>query len=207
MGMVSETLADPRGAYEGRRLFTSYCQLCHGVYGEGDGPLAKKMGIQPVNLKETLRTRSDIMLRKIITGRGRDTITGRDRHDLLSESMPEWEKVFNDAQIEALITYLRFLSTSKHGLMGDPELGMKLYGQYCQVCHGQEGEGDGIMTELMKLEPLDQTNPVVMNDLSNDDLVHSIMEGKLRYMPAWKGILDQNEVEALVSYIRLLSHY
>jgi len=26
-------------------------------------------------------------------------------------------------------------------------------------------------------------------------------------MPAWRGILNQNDVEALVSYIRLLSHY
>jgi mono/diheme cytochrome c family protein len=31
-------------------------------------------------------------------------------------------------------------------------------------------------------------------------------DGKGRYMPAWRGILDQGDVEALVSYIRLLSH-
>ncbi len=30
-------------------------------------------------------------------------------------------------------------------------------------------------------------------------------DGKGRYMPAWRGILSQSDVEALVSYIRLLS--
>jgi mono/diheme cytochrome c family protein len=33
----------------------------------------------------------------------------------------------------------------------------------------------------------------------------SILDGTGRYMPAWKGILSQSDVEALVSYIRLLS--
>ncbi len=194
-------------AYEGRRLYVSYCQLCHGTDGRGDGPLAKAMKISPADLNTTVRSRSDTILTKIITGKGRQTITGRDRHNLLSDAMPEWKDVFTESQVKALIAYIRFLGRSKHELMGDPELGMQLYQKYCHVCHGVEGDGDGIMTNLMGIMPMDHTNPNETNDLSNKEIINSILDGKERYMPAWRGILSQNDVEALVSYIRLLSHY
>ncbi len=194
-------------AFEGRRLYVSYCQLCHGADGRGDGPLAKAMKISPADLNTTVRSRSDTILTKIITGEGRQTITGRDRHNLLSDAMPEWKDVFDRSQVDALIAYLRFFGRSKHELMGDPELGMQLYQKYCQVCHGIEGDGDGIMTNLMGIMPMDHTNPNETESLSNEEIVESILDGKNRFMPAWRGILSKNDVDALVSYIRLLSHY
>ena len=203
---IPEVSANPPAAYEGRRLYVSYCQLCHGTDGKGDGPLAKAMHISPADLTTTVRSRSDTILTKIITGEGRQTITGRDRHNLLSEAMPEWKDVFSESQVMALIAYLRFLGRTRHDLMGDPEVGMQLYQKYCQVCHGVEGDGDGIMTNLMGIMPMDHTNPNETNSLDNAELVESILDGKGRYMPAWRGILNQNDVEALVSYIRLLSH-
>ena len=198
--------AKPTQAYEGRRLFVSYCQLCHGLDGKGDGPLAKRLKISPADLTTTIRARSDTVLKKIITGVGRQTITGRDRHNIISDSMPEWKDIFSDKQLDSLIAYLRFLSSSKHGLMGDPVDGLKLYQQYCQVCHGEYGEGDGIMTSLVGMLPMDHSNPNETNRFSNDELVASILNGRGKYMPAWEGILSRSEVEALVSYIRLLSH-
>jgi mono/diheme cytochrome c family protein len=125
--------ASPPPAYEGRRLYVSYCLLCHGTDGKGDGPLAKAMQISPADLTTTVRSRSDTILTKIITGEGKQTITGRDRHNLLSEAMPEWKDVFNESQVQALIAYLRFLGSAKHDLMGDPEVGLQLYQKYCQV--------------------------------------------------------------------------
>ena len=200
-----EVSANPPPAYEGRRLFVSYCQLCHGVDGKGDGPLAKTMKISPADLSTTVRSRSDTILTKIITGEGRQTITGRDRHNILSEAMPEWKDVFDESQVKALISFLRFLGRSKHDLMGDPDAGSELYRKYCHVCHGEEGDGDGIMTELMGITPMDHTNSNETNSLSNEELVESILDGKGKYMPAWRGILNQGDVEGLVSYIRLLS--
>ena len=204
---VLTSFANPPPAYEGLRLYVSHCLLCHGQSGKGDGPLAKAMKITPADLTTTVRSRSDTILRKIITGQGRQTITGRDRHNLLSDAMPEWRDVFNDEQLTALIAYLRFLGNSKYELMGDPKNGMQLYKNYCQVCHGEEGEGDGIMTNLMGINPMDHTNSNEINRLDNEQLVKSILEGKGRFMPAWKGILSQEDVEAVVSYIRLLSQW
>jgi len=203
---INSVFADPPPAYEGRRLYVSHCQLCHGEKGKGDGPLAKAMQISPADLTTTVRSRSDTILMKIITGNGRQTITGRDRHNLLSDAMPEWKEVFNEKQLKALIAYLRFLGNSKHKLMGDPKQGMQLYSQYCQVCHGKEGDGDGIMTQLMGITPMDHTNPNATNPMTNEDIIKSILDGKGRFMPAWRGILSQDDAEALLSYIRLLSH-
>ena len=198
--------ANPPPAYEGRRLYVSYCQLCHGTDGKGAGPLAKAMKIQISDLTTTVRSRSDRILKKIITGEGRQTITGRDRHNLLSDAMPEWKGIFDDSEVDALIAYLRFLVSSKHTLMGDPEIGQQLYQKYCYVCHGVEGDGDGIMTNLLGIMPMDHTNPNETNDLSNEDIIKSILDGKGRFMPAWRGTLSQADAEALVSYIRLLSN-
>jgi len=202
---TAEAYANPPLAYEGRRLYVSYCLLCHGPEGKGDGPLARVMDISPADLSTTVRSRSDTILTKIITGEGRQTITGRDRHNLLNEAMPEWKDVFSETQIQSLIAYLRFLSRAKYDLMGDPEVGMQLYDKYCQVCHGEEGDGDGIMTKLMGITPMDHTNPNETNSLDNEELSRRILDGKGRFMPAWRDILSQSDVEALVSYIRLLS--
>ena len=164
------------------------------------------MKISPADLTTTVRSRSDFILTKIITGEGRQTITGRDRHNLLSDAMSEWKDVFNESQIKASIAYLRFLSRTKHDLMGDPGVSLQRYQKYCQVCHDVEDEADGIMTKLMGIMPIDHTNPNVTNSLDNEEIVKSILDGKGKFMSAWRGILSQTDVEALVSYIRLLSH-
>jgi len=203
--IMPKAFAEAPLAFEGRKLFTSYCQLCHGVNGKGGGPLARSMGIKPADLTTTVRSRSDTILTKIITGEGRQTITGRDRHNLLSDAMPEWRTVFDKRQVKSLIAYLRFMGSKKHNLMGDPEQGMKLYLTYCKVCHGEEGDGEGIMTKLIGFTPMDHTNSNETDRLSNKQLFNSILNGKGKYMPAWKGILTNSDAEALVSYIRLLS--
>ncbi len=201
----SALAGDPTAAFEGQRIFVSHCQLCHGPDGKGAGPLAENLGLAPSDLTQTIRSRSDTILRKIISGEGGQTITGRARHNILTDAMPNWGEVFSDQQIDALIAYLRYLSTSKFDMMGDPEKGALLYGKYCAVCHGEEGYGDGVMTEILDLEPLDHTNPVVMNRMTNEDMIEAILSGNGEYMPAWEGILEREEVEALVSYIRLLT--
>ena len=203
---VGQSLAiDPKAAFEGRRIFVSHCQLCHGSDGKGAGPLAVNLGLTPSDLTRTVRSRSETILRKIISGDGGQTITGRTRHNILTDAMPNWGSVFSEQQIDALIAYLRYLSTSKFELLGDPEMGGQLYQKYCAVCHGEEGYGDGVMTKILEMEPLDHTNPVVMNEMSNDELIGAIMGGNGEYMPPWIGVLSLEEVEALVSYIRLLT--
>ena len=204
-GAIYVASATPLPAYEGRGLYVSYCQLCHGTEGKGDGPLAKSMNISPADLTTTVRARSDTFLIKTITGEGRQTITGRDRHNLLSEAMPEWKDIFDESQVKSLVAYLRFMGNSKHKLWGDPNLGQQIYQKYCHVCHGEDGEGDGVMTKLIGIMEINLTESDHIDQLNNKELAKNILDGQGEFMPAWRGILSQNEVEALVSYIRLLS--
>ena len=205
MAFAVTVSANPPAAFEGRKLYVSYCLLCHGSDGSGDGPLAKSMEISPADLAATVPAINDKLLATIITGGGEPMIADGERHKLLSATMPEWNNVFDRPQVEALIAYLRFLSRKKHDLMGDPEAGSNLYQKYCQVCHGEEGRGDGIMTSLIGVKPMDHTDPDETDRLDNRALMTGILDGKGRFMPAWRGILSQSDVEALVSYIRLLA--
>ncbi len=204
IALQGRALAESPSAYEGRLLFMSYCFLCHGVDGKGRGPLAMAMEVEPADLTSTVRSRSDVVLKGIISGEGRQLVSGRDRHNLISDAMPEWKDVLSDREIESLIAYLRFVSASKYPLMGDPEKGRDLYARYCRACHGDDGEGDGVMTSLVNTKPMDHTNPASMNEINNIEMVRSIKNGKGNYMPAWKDIISEDEIEALVSYIRLL---
>ena len=197
--------AEPSPAYEGQRLYVSYCQLCHGTEGKGDGPLAKSMGLTPADLTTTVRARSDAILTRIITGDGAPTITGRDRHNLISDAMPEWKDIFDADEIASLIAWLRFMSRAKHDLAGDPQAGFELFDKYCTVCHGEDGYGDGVMGKLLALSPMDLTNRNETDRFTNAELAEAILDGSGRYMPAWRGILTDEDVDALVSYIRLLA--
>ncbi|RLJ17571.1 hypothetical protein DJ030_13440 [bacterium endosymbiont of Escarpia laminata] len=191
--------ADLPPAFEGRKLYVSHCQLCHAADGKGDGPLAKAMHIDAEDLTTVVRSGSDNNLVNIITGKGRHASTHR-----ISPSMPKWEDVFSGHQIKALVAYLRFLSSSKHDLIGDPEIGLQLYQKYCAICHGVDGDGKGVMTELLRIKPIDHTNPHKTDKLDNNELASSILDGRGKFMPAFRGVLTQNEVNGLVSYIRLL---
>ena len=206
IALQGPSLAESPSSYEGRLLFMSYCFLCHGPDGRGRGPLAMAMEVEPADLTVTVRSRSDVVLKRIISGEGRQLVSGRDRHNLISDAMPEWKDVLSDREIDSLVAYLRFLSASKYPLMGNPEKGRNLYSRYCRACHGDEGEGDGVMTSLVDMKPRDHTNSLSMNEISNLEMIRSIKNGKGNYMPAWKGIISNDEVEALVSYIRLLGH-
>ncbi|MCG7900079.1 MAG: c-type cytochrome [Candidatus Thiodiazotropha weberae] len=172
--------------------------------GKGYGPLAKKMKIEAEDLTDYVPTMSDYGLQVIITGDKNVPKSLRSRHGKISKDMPKWKEVLNQSQISALIAYLRFLSTTKHDLPGDPELGYELYQRYCSICHGVEGVGDGALTNLIGVVPIDLTNPGKTDDFSNKTLTKDILEGKGDYMPGWKGILTNEEVDGLVSYIRLL---
>ena len=204
IGAAPVALGNSSPAFEGRKLYISHCMICHGMDGKGYGPLAKKMKIEAEDLTDYVPTMSDYGLKVIITGDKNVPKSLRSRHGKISKDMPKWKEVLNQEQISALIAYLRFLSTTKHDLPGDPELGFELYQRYCSICHGVEGVGDGALTNLIGVVPIDLTNPIKTDDFSNSTLAKDIIEGKGDYMPGWKGILTNEEVDGLVSYIRLL---
>lgn len=199
--LTSNASAQHAKAFQGRKLFVTYCFLCHGMSGKGDGPLASKLKVPPADLTDNTRVgkRTDAELFGIIQG---------GKHTLVTDAMPKWGKVIPGPQIEALVAYVRFLSLSKNPLMGDAEVGEHIYLQYCASCHGKTGKGNGIMMSIIPIKPADHTNAERMDKMTNEELVAIVTNGKDAgsFMPGWKGILSEAEIGAVVSYMRFLSH-
>lgn len=89
------------------------------------------------------------------------------------------------------------------------ERGEHLYNNYCTQCHGINGDGKGINIRDMAVQPRDHTDRSEMSARSDADLIKAIKGGgkainKSVLMPAWKGNLNDQQVDELVSYLRQL---
>lgn len=92
---------------------------------------------------------------------------------------------------------------------GDSENGAKLFKRYCKGCHGEKGEGGGLvfMPHVNNL-----TKKGYIENLPDEYLLLAIAKGgagigKSSYMPAWEGTLSQQEMLDLVAHIRRLPKY
>ena len=81
----------------GSIAFRTYCVLCHGANGEGNGRAAERYVPRPANL--TVSVLSDGQKERIIRGGGASV--GR------SPFMPPWGQELTDEQIRDLLAFLR----------------------------------------------------------------------------------------------------
>lgn len=198
----SNAMADHNKSFEGRKLFTTYCYLCHGLSGKGDGPLAPNLKVKPADLTvQKLEKNTYADLQCLVDGRCSD-------HRHPSKDMPKWTKYLPEPKIKALASYIHYLSSAKYPLIGNPEAGEHTYLRYCTPCHGEKGKGDGIMGNILSIKPADHTDTDKMDGRTNEQLINTITNGvgKDSLMPAWGSLLSEPEIRDLVSYIRLLSH-
>jgi mono/diheme cytochrome c family protein len=101
---AEDTEALPRdsadaSAVRGSIVFRTYCVLCHGSDGRGDGRAAKLYTPRPANL--TVSPFGDAYKEMIIRGGGASV--GR------SSFMPPWGGELSEEQIRDLVTFLREL--------------------------------------------------------------------------------------------------
>jgi mono/diheme cytochrome c family protein len=85
--------------------------------------------------------------------------------------------------------------------------GGKLYEQYCMVCHGNEGKGDGFNAYNLDPRPQDFTDSTYMKALSDDQIDQTITGGgrsvnKSPLMPAYGWTLNGQQIRYLVSFVR-----
>lgn len=92
---------------------------------------------------------------------------------------------------------------------GDARHGQALYKSYCTQCHGLAGNGKGINTPHLSVQPRDHTDRAEMSARTDDDLFKAIKQGgqavnKSILMPNWDGNLSDDEIRDLVAYLRQL---
>lgn len=89
--------------------------------------------------------------------------------------------------------------------------GQKLYMTYCSSCHGDKGRGDGAAGKALPVKPANHTDGKLMNSLSDEFLMTIIAKGgaavdKSSFMPAWGGVLKDNQLQDLLAYIRSIAN-
>ncbi len=84
--------------------------------------------------------------------------------------------------------------------------GKAVYEQHCAKCHGIAGWGDGPEAGKLRVSPRNFHDAIT--DLKPDEhLRMSVAYGVMTTpMHAWRGTLSDQEIDDVVSYIRLLSN-
>jgi mono/diheme cytochrome c family protein len=82
--------------------------------------------------------------------------------------------------------------------------GSQIYAERCALCHGAEGKGDGPASASLNPKPRNHTDGSYMNARSDEELLGVIREGK-GAMPAWKSVLSEEEMVAVLKHIRTLA--
>jgi mono/diheme cytochrome c family protein len=81
--------------------------------------------------------------------------------------------------------------------------GADIFTNNCAACHGQQGHGDGPASTA--LDPAPKNLPELSTIVADDYLFWRISTGKQgTAMTAWKGVLTDEQIWQVVSFIRTL---
>jgi mono/diheme cytochrome c family protein len=81
--------------------------------------------------------------------------------------------------------------------------GQETFQTYCATCHGPEGQGDGPAGQSLDPKPRDLAG--LQAKVGDDYLYWRISNGKTgTAMVAWEGILTEEQIWQVVSFIRTL---
>lgn len=150
------------GTPQGQRIFIEKCATCHGTNGKGTGPASPAMVIRPRDFtaghykyKTTPAGQppSDADLIRTVT------------HGLHASAMPYWSDVLSDAEIRAVVDYIKSLSpvfrnAQPQTISVPPRIapdgasiarGRALFLRDdvgCVSCHGADGRGGRVLKEV-----------------------------------------------------------
>jgi mono/diheme cytochrome c family protein len=173
-------VADP---VMGVEIFESICAICHGNEGGGTD------NAPALNNQQLLNSFDDDWFRETI-------FQGRP-----SKGMPTWGTVLSPAQIDNVVALLAQWRSGEE-VVSPPDgadidiLGSEIYASKCAICHGEEGEGG--------LGPALQNNDFTAEQ-TDQELSDFIFAGRTdSAMPGFESQLNDNEVNALVEFLRIL---
>lgn len=226
---VQNTISPPNAAQLARRerghqVYLASCAMCHGEWGEGDGPLApelkKQAGVTPAQLNDPKRLdelgRPEVV--RVITLGG--------AHTHRSNLMPPWGNRLPASVINEIADFVMALPSLKPGIPratiekylqappGTPAQGRKLFVVYCTMCHGPNGKGDGFLADTLfarhNVRPRNLTDSVYFARKTDRELYVTVALGGSYtrhsvFMPAWGVTLSPGQIQSLVIYVRSIS--
>ncbi len=188
--------ADGQGSpYIGKRLYRAFCAVCHGMDGKTRGPLAEKMNITPPSLVSVKYQKKSIAeLTKVIGGYGRRE----------GSEMPSWSDALPEANIEHIAAYIGTMTQTDLRLIADLNRGRLIYKNACASCHGTRGKGNGVLAKMMKAKMSDLTKPGIEKRLTGKRIIEIVRKGRGKFMPSWRGTLNDAEILDVSAYVRKL---
>ena len=175
----------------GQEIYDSLCVYCHGLYGRGDGIMAKQLPVLPRDLSSPVfqsQVSEADLLRLIADGKG---------------AMPGVGNLMDAEQLGAVLGYVRVLSP-----------GYELYTRFCAVCHGTDGHPPEMDTETIgEAEAMPEELPQVAFNQTYfqthskeqvDRGVQHMLQHSRAIMPHFNGELSKEEVREILSYLRAL---
>ena len=79
-------------------VYKSKCAMCHGANGGGDTPTGKSMKVRDLRSEEIQKLKDEEIEKSIESGKGK---------------MPGYKSKLSDAEIDALVQYIRELAKKK----------------------------------------------------------------------------------------------
>jgi mono/diheme cytochrome c family protein len=88
--------------------------------------------------------------------------------------------------------------------------GRKVYGKYCSICHGLEGNGDGFNAYSLHPKPRNFADSSFRAGLDSARIIETISSGGAAMglsplMPAWGRTLSERRIENACYYVTYLS--
>lgn len=201
--VVAATAAESNGA----AIFMQHCSACHSATGLGNGPYPPLAGNSDLSAADTAS-----LINTVLHGRtGPIQINGR----TYSGTMPAWESRLSNAEIAAVLTYVRSTWNNKGAAVSEDQVaaarapiassGGQLFAQKCATCHQPSGQGTA------QYPPLAGNPEVVASDAKA--MIAIIVNGRSGpltvngktyngTMPTWKGQLSNADIAAVATFVR-----
>jgi mono/diheme cytochrome c family protein len=172
----------------GSVVFANFCQVCHGPFGQGDGPVTQGGFPLPPSLvtDRAMRMPDGEMFHVLTFGQGR---------------MPAIAPQLTPEDRWSAILHVRRLQRSQKPTLAVtlPEV-VSLFKQNCMACHGEDGSGNIIRKTLPNIP--DFTSLAWQVSQTEIAIVNQIDYGSLPLMPAFRYKLTREQIQGLAVYIR-----
>jgi mono/diheme cytochrome c family protein len=190
---AAPAVAKERAGPGGRQLYLEDCARCHGVEGRGDGPDAPFFSPQPRDLTTGFVAKYTAAE---LVARVRDG-------EPLSLSVDPVGRAERAKRVESILGHMRKIPKVDWTAV---DAGGLLYGQRCEVCHGQFGKPwpSAGLPEGVQAPPIDLRTSRFQESMSDAELIASFRHGE-GTMPAVPPRLSKEQSRQMVAFLRLLS--
>ncbi|MCZ7671086.1 MAG: cytochrome c [Chloroflexi bacterium] len=177
-GLTNPIPADEESLARGEEIYTTYCVVCHGEGGMGDGANAANLDPAPAPIAHTSRMLGDDYLYWRVSEGG--------SHDPFNSAMPAWGTAFDETDRWDVINYIRALSSGQvmPGGMGS---------RFDPAAEGQQ------RAEMLKTAVADGV--LTQAEADTFDTVHGLMEDPMAGEAPMSGSMGQNQIVMLTALL------